>query len=84
MEAQADNPLALPLILTLQKWLGVYLVEEALTVLLGIALVLVLLLLIVIVSLLLGHGASLVFLWMKGIVDRITSIRERPLRPDRR
>ena len=73
---------ALGLILAVQEWLGVYWVEEALTVLLGIALVLIPLLLIVIALLLLWHGSSRVFLWMKGMLDRITGIRERTLRPD--
>lgn len=72
----------LALILVVQKQLGVYLVEEAFTVLLAIAVVLILMLLIAIAFLLLWEGASLVFLWLTGLVDRMTSIGDRPLRPD--
>lgn len=73
----------LALMFAAQTRLGMYLVEETLTVLLSIAVVLIPLLLIVIAILLLWQGASLGFLWLKGIVDRITSIRNHPMRPDR-
>lgn len=56
-----------------------YLVEEAFTVLLGTAVLLTLILISVIAFLLLWQGACLVFLRLKGIVGRITSIRDRPL-----
>lgn len=75
--------IALALILAVQTWLGVYWVEEALTVLLGIALVLIPLLLIMIAFLLIWHAVSHVFLWMKGIFDRIASTGEHPMRPNR-
>jgi hypothetical protein len=61
-----------------QPRLSVYLVEEALTVLLGIAVLLILLLLPVIALLLLCHGAPFVFLRLKGVFDFIVSIRDRP------
>ena len=69
---------ALALILVGQTRLGVYLVEETLTVLLGIAFLLILVLLTVIAFLLLWNGTSLVFLRLKGKVSQIKSIRDGP------
>lgn len=69
----------LALIFAGQPRLSMYLVEEAFTVLLGIAVLLILILLTVIAFLLLWQGASLAFLRLKGIVGQITSIRDRPL-----
>ncbi len=62
-----------------QPKLSVYLVEEAFTVMVGIAVLLILILLIVVAFLLLWQGASLVLLRLKGIVGRVTSIHDGPL-----
>ena len=56
-----------------------YVVEEALTILLGIAVLLVLVLFLLIAFVLLWHGATFVFLRLKGIVGRVISVRNRPL-----
>lgn len=68
----------LVLILAVQPRLSMYLMEEAFTVLLGIAVLLILLLLTVIAFLLLWQGASFVFLRLKGMIDLIISVRGRP------
>ena len=60
-----------------QPRLSVYLVEEALTVLLSIAALLILLLLPVIAFLFLWHGARFVLLRIKGVFD-LTPQRTRP------
>lgn len=67
------------LILAEQPRLTLYSVEEALTVLLGIAVLLLLILLPLIAFLLLWQGVAFVFLRLKGIADRVTSVRDRPL-----
>ena len=61
-----------------QPRLSVYSLEEALTVMLAIAILLIVLLLPVIAFLLLGHGARFVFLLLKGVFDFIVSVRDRP------
>jgi hypothetical protein len=61
-----------------QPRLSMYSVEEALTVMLGMAILLTLLLLPVIAFLLLWHGARFVFLLLKGVFDFIVSVRDRP------
>jgi hypothetical protein len=58
--------------------LVVYLVEEAFTVLLGIAVILALTWITLTAFLLLWQGASLVFLQLKRIIRRGTSIGDRP------
>lgn len=63
-----------------QPRLTVFMAEEALTVLLGIAFVLISILLAAIVLLLLWQVASLVFLCLKWVLRPITGMRERPLR----
>jgi len=64
---------------TVQPGLTVFMVEEALTVMLGIAALLIPTLLIAIVFLLLGQVARLVFLCVKWLLRPITGARERPL-----
>lgn len=59
--------------------LVLYLVEEAFTVLLGIAIILTLTWITLTAFLLLWQGASLVFLQVKQIIRRGTSIGDRPL-----
>jgi hypothetical protein len=68
----------LVLILAVQPRLSMYLMEEAFTVLLGIAVLLILLLLTVITFLLLWQGAGSVFLRLKRIGELIISVRGRP------
>jgi hypothetical protein len=70
--------ITLVLILSVQPRLSMYSMEEAFTVLLGIAVLLILLLLTVIAFLLLWQGAGFVFLRLKGMVDLIISVRGRP------
>lgn len=70
----------LALLFAAQPWLSVYLVEEALTVLLSIALLLALILISAMALLLLWHGARFLFLMPKRIVGRIASLRGRPVR----
>ena len=72
------------LILAGQLRLTLYCVEETLTVLLGIAALLLLFLLPLIAFILLWHGATFVFLCLKGIVGRVTSVWHRPLVLNRR
>jgi hypothetical protein len=79
LEAAVKILVALALIFVVLPRLGMYLVQEAFTVLLCIAVLLTLILLTVIAFLLVWQGASLVFLWLKGIVGRIASIRDRSL-----
>jgi hypothetical protein len=67
----------LVLILAVQPRLSMYLMEEAFTVLLGVAVLLILLLLTVIAFLLLWQGAGFVFLRLKRIVELIISVRGR-------
>lgn len=74
----------LMLILEGQPRLTLYSVEEALTVLLVIAAVLLLILFPSIAFLLLWQGATFVFLRLKGMVSRVTSIRDHPFALDRR
>ena len=74
--------LAVAIIFAKHSKLSVYLVEEGLTVLLGIALLVILILLTAITFLLLWQGASLAFFQLKEIVGRITSKGHRPLRVD--
>ena len=64
---------------TVQPGLTVFMVEEALTVMLGIAALLIPTLLIAIVFLLLGQVARLVFVCVKWLLRPITGARERPL-----
>ena len=73
----------LVLILAVQPRLSMYSMEEAFTVLLGIAVLLILLLLTVIAFLLLWQGAGFVFLRLKRIVELIISVRGRPRVLDR-
>ena len=79
LEAAVKILVALALIFVGLPRLGMYLVQEASTVLLCIAVLLSLILLTVIALLLVRQGASLVFLWLKGVVGRITTIRDRSL-----
>jgi len=60
-----------------QPRLTMYSVEEALTVMGGIAALLILLLLPVIAFLLLWHGVRFVFLRLRGVFDFIVSVRDR-------
>jgi hypothetical protein len=73
----------LVLILAVQPRLSMYSMEEAFTVLLGIAVLFILLLLTVIALLLLWQGAGFVFLGLKRIVELIISVRGRPRVLDR-
>jgi hypothetical protein len=66
-----------------QPRLSVYLVEEALAVLLGIAALLILLLLPVIAFLFLWHGARFVLLRIKGVFDLIPERTRLPARSAR-
>lgn len=59
-----------------------YLVEEALTVLLAIAVLLILILLTVTAFLLLWQTACFGFLQLNGLLGWIASIHERPLRAE--
>lgn len=68
---------ALALIAVGQPRLSEYLVEEALTVLLGVAALLLPMLFTVIAFLLLWQGASLAFRRLKARIERITIVRER-------
>jgi hypothetical protein len=70
---------ALLFIVVVRQRLVLYLVEEAFTVLLGIAVILTLAWITLTAFLLLWQGASLVFLQMKRIIGRGTSIGDRPL-----
>jgi hypothetical protein len=74
----------LPFIFALRPRLVLYLVEEALTVLLGIAVILTLTWITLTALLLLWQGASLVFLHLKRIIRRGTSTGDRPLALHRR
>lgn len=74
---------ALALIFEAQSRLSAYVLQEALTVVLGIAILHLLMLVTVIAFLLLWHGAIFVFLRLTRIVDRIISVRDRPLASDR-
>ena len=67
----------LALIVLAQPRLSVYSVEEALAVVLGVAVGVVFVLLPVIAFLFLWQGARFVFVRLKGMVVRITSIRDR-------
>jgi hypothetical protein len=71
------------LIFVWQPRLSVYLVEEALTVLLSIAALLILLILPVIAFLFLWHGASFVLLRIKGVFDLIPQRTRLPARSAR-
>ena len=57
---------------------SVYSVEEALTVILGIAILLTLLLLPVMAFLLLWHGARFAYLRVRGVFDFILNVSSRP------
>jgi len=70
---------ALSFIVASWQRLVLYLVEEAFTVLLGIAVILTLAWITLTAFLLLWQGASLVFLHLKRIIRRGTSIGDRPL-----
>jgi len=70
---------ALSFIVASWQRLVLYLVEEAFTVLLGIAVILTLAWITLTAFLLLWQGASLVFLQLKRIIRRGTSIGDRPL-----
>jgi hypothetical protein len=67
-----------------QPRLGVYLVEEALTVLLSIAVLLILLLLPIIAFVFLWHGARFVLLRIRGVFDLIPQRTRLPARSVRR
>lgn len=71
------------LIFAAQSRLGAYVLQEALIVVLGTAILLLLVWLTLIVFLLFWQGASFVFrlIWL---VARITSVRDRPLALNRR
>ena len=69
---------ALALIFAAQSRLGAYVVQEALVVVLGIAILLLLVWLALIAFLLLWQGASFVF-QLTRLVGLITSVRGRPL-----
>lgn len=75
---------ALAFIFAAQWRLGAFVLQEALVVVLGIAVPLLLILLTLIVFLLIWHGANFVLLRLKRLVGRITSIRDRPLALNRR
>jgi hypothetical protein len=64
----------LALIAAGQVQLSEYLVEEALTILLGVAALLVSMLLTVIAFLLLWQGATLAFRWLKAMRERLTGV----------
>ena len=70
---------ALVLLFAAQPRLSAYIVEETLTVLLGIAVLHLVILLTAIVFLLLWQGAIFAFLQLKKIVGRITNAQDRPL-----
>jgi hypothetical protein len=70
---------ALSLIVASRPRLVLYLVEETFTVLLGIAVILTLAWITLTAFLLLWQGASLVFVQLKRIIRRGTSIGDRPL-----
>ena len=67
-----------------QPRLSVYLVEEALTVLLSIAVLLILLLLPIIAFLFLWHGVRFVLLRIRGVFDLIPQRTRLPVRSARR
>lgn len=73
----------LPFVFTWSR-LVLYLVEEALTVLLGIAVILTLTWITLTAFFLLWQGASLAFIHLKRIIRRGTSISDRPLALHRR
>lgn len=75
---------ALALIFAAQSRLSAYVLQEALVVVLGTAVLLLLILLTLITFVLLWQGASFVLLRLTRLVGRITSVRDRPLALNRR
>lgn len=75
---------SLALILAAHSRLGAYVLQEALVVVLGIAVLLLLILLTLIAFLLLWQGASFVLPQLSRLVGRVTSVRDRPLALNRR
>ena len=75
---------SLALIFAVQLRLGAYVLQEALVVVLGIAVLLLLILLTLIAFLLLWQGASFVLLQLTRLVGRVTSVRDHPLALNRR
>lgn len=76
--------IALALIVAAQSRLSAYVLQEALVVLLGTAVVLLFILLTLTVFLLLWQGASFLLLGLTWLVGRTTSVRDRPLALNRR
>jgi hypothetical protein len=70
---------ALALLYAAQPRSSVYMIEEAMTILLGIAVLLILVLLTVVAFLLLWEGARLVSLCLKWVVRLVTGIADRRL-----
>ena len=84
MEDRAKDLCRLTFLFAAQPWLSAYIVEEALTVLLVIAVLHLVILLTAIAFLLLWQGAIFTFLQLKRIIGRITNVRDRPLALSRR
>lgn len=74
----------LALIFAAQSRLIAYVLQEAFVIVLGTAVLLLLILLPLISFLLLWEGASIVFLRLTSLVNRITGVRDRPLALNKR